>query len=208
MPFAPARCLTLLLLSSIAGCGHPASGLPGWLTLRTGNTARLAYSSDYDPEHAWLYASATSARASIRASAIPAGAREALSGSVVLIKRVDPLAVEGKHIVFVTSDRFRGWVVAEDELLPVPPAGVHLIVPKRIDHVDQELYSAQEDDDDADGVPLGGTSHVTYEGFEASPGNPEYIVRVDDGPLAGSSGYVPAQELETLRGRAFRLVKP
>jgi hypothetical protein len=200
--------IVLLLIASIAGCAGVESGVPAWLTLRVGTAARLAYSSDYDPEHTWLYTSASTARASIGSGSTPAGAREALAGNVVTIERIDPIAAGGKHAVFVSSDRFRGWVIAEDELLPIPPAGAHLILPKRIDHVEQELYTAQEDDDDADGVPLGATSHVTYQGFEASPGNPEYIVRVDDGPLAGTSGYVPAQELETLQSRAFRLTLP
>jgi hypothetical protein len=183
---------------------HP----PSWLTLQAGTPARLAYSADYDPEHTLLYATADAARASVGGHVASALIRTALAGNVVSIARIDATPIDGKHVVYVSSKRFNGWLVAEDGLLPIPPLKVQLMIPKRIDHVLQELYTAQEDDDDADGVPLNATSLVTYERFDPSPGNPEYFVHVDDGPLAGSTGYVTAQELETPQERAFRLAEP
>jgi hypothetical protein len=199
----------LLVLASLCNCSSfDAARPPAWLALRVGTSARLAYSSDYDPEHTLLYATADAARTSVSGRVAPALVRTALAGNIVSIDRIDPNRVDGKHIVSVTSKRFSGWIVAEDGLLPIPPLDAHLLIPKRIDHVLQELYTAQEDDDDADGVPLDANSHVTYKGFEPSPGNPEYLVHVDDGPLAGSTGYVTVQELETQQEAAFRLAAP
>jgi hypothetical protein len=77
-----------------------------------------------------------------------------------------------------------------------------------IDHIAQQLYAEQDDDDDGDGLPLDATSRVTYEAFDFDPGNPEYLVRVEDGPLAGQTGYVVDDELETSQTGAFRLVEP
>jgi hypothetical protein len=203
------RFAVLLALASLCNCSSlQAERPPSWLALQPGTPARLVYSADYDPEHTLLYATPDAARASVKGRVAPSLVRTALAGNVVSIERIDPTRVDGKHIVSVTSKRFNGWIIAEDGLLPIPPIKAPLVIPKRIDHVLQELYTAQEDDDDADGVPLNATSHVTYEGFDPSPGNPEYFVHVDDGPLAGSTGYVTAQELETPQERAFRLAEP
>ena len=203
------RVCAVLALASICSCsGVDASRIPPWLQLRVGAQARLDYSTDYDPEHAVLYLTADAARFSVMGRIVVADERQALSGTVVSIENIDPREINGKHVVAIKGDDVSGWVIAEDTLLPIPPVNTQLIVPKTLDHVALSLYSQQEDDDAADGVPVGVTAHVTYEGFEPNPGNPEYVVRVDDGPLAGSTGYVLAQELRSPQTHAFRLVEP
>ena len=96
-------------------------------------------------------------------------------------------------------------MIAEEVLLPIPPAGTAFVIPNSVDHRQPLLY--QEADDD-DGTPFDATAHVTYEGFANNPGNPEYEVRVEDGSLAGRTGYVLANELQSPQTHGFHLVAP
>jgi hypothetical protein len=200
--------LTLVALTSMCSCSSSVARFPSWLALKVGTRARLDYSSEYDPEHANLYRTAAAARSSVTGANAGGDVRQVDSEGIVSIEEIDAHAVDGKHVVAIRSDTFSGWVIAEDGLLPVPPIDAELIVPKQVDHIAQELYWAQEDDDDADGAQFGATSRVAYEGFESSPGNPEYKVRVLEGPLAGNTGYVLPGELQVPEIHSFRLAGP
>lgn len=203
------RACVLAFFVAICACSHSATnGIPPWLELRTGAQARLRYSLDYDPEQTTLYPSASAARSSVAHISVNADIRQVASGTVVSIESIDPNEVNRKHVVDIVGDNFSGWVIAEDSLLPVPPIGTQLMIPETINHVPQQLYTAQDDDDSSDGAPLGATSRITYEAFDLDPGNPEYLVRVEDGPLAGQTGYVVADEIESPQTGAFRLVEP
>jgi hypothetical protein len=173
---------------------------PPWLALKVGTQARLGYSQAAEPEHAMLYPSADAARSGATNSP---SVRDAPAGAAVSIVQIDPRTPNGKHVVAVKGDGVAGWVIAEDLLLPIPPVCTQLMVPDVLDQQEQILYPEQDDDE---GTAFGATSHVTYEGFANDPGNAEYRVRVDDGPLTGFIGYVTAEELQSEQTHAFRLV--
>lgn len=168
--------------------------------------ARLDYSVAYDPEHTNIFATVDAARASIGARRDnPPGAAQAPAGGVVTVESVAQKPERHKHIVSIKGETFSGWVVAEDTLLPIPPAGAELIVPASLSNVQQMLYGEQDEDD---GVSVGVVSHVRFQEFDPSPGNPEYLVNVEDGPLAGHSGYLFAAEIEAPPGHSFTLLMP
>ena len=201
------RASTYAALAALCGCAGATSTttLPPWLRLAPGTHARLGYSSSDDPEHALLYRSADDALAA-RSSPVVARARvlTAAAGSVVSVDAIGVQTVGGKHVAEVHGDDgVRGWVIAENELLPIPPAGTVFVIPNSVDHRQPMLY--QEADDD-DGTPFDAAAHVTYDGFANDPGNPEYQVRVDDGSLAGRTGYVMANELQSPQTHGFRLI--
>jgi hypothetical protein len=194
------RAALLLAVSLLAACAH-APDVPPWLVLRVGAQARLAASNPLEPERTTVFPSADAAHAALRGPAI----RHAAAGDVVTVTQIDGHVVDGAHAVAVSDARGPlGWVLAEANLRPVPPPGTLLIVgATAADGSAQELFSDQDDDD---GQAFGATTHVTYEGFASDPGNAEYRVHVDDGPLAGYDGYVVESELQTPQTHAFRFV--
>jgi hypothetical protein len=190
--------------AGLSACSHDASGIPKWLALQPGVQARLDYSVEYDPEHTNVFTNADAARVNIGAhSDSPAGAAQAPAGAIVTVESVAQEPQGRKHVVWIKGEMFSGWVVAEDALLPIPPAGAELIVPASISNVAQMLYGEQDEDD---GVRVGVTSHVRFQEFDPSPGNPEYLVKVEDGPLAGQSGYLFAAEIQAPPGHSFTLL--
>jgi hypothetical protein len=193
------RAALLLTVSLLVACAH-GPGVPPWLVLRVGAQARLAASNPLEPERATVYPSADAAHAALRGPAF----RHAAAGDLVTVTQIDGV-VDGTHAVAVSDARGPlGWVIAEANLRPAPPAGTQLIVAATAaDGSAQELFSDQDDDE---GQAFGATTHVTYEGFASDPGNAEYHVHVDDGPLAGYDGYVVESELQTPQTHAFRLV--
>jgi hypothetical protein len=197
-----ARVAALLVAVSAAGCGasHDPNALPDWMQLKPGAHAHLGYSNDYDPEHATLYASADAAQHG------GAGVTQTVAeGTTVTVDTVQA-AANGKHVVAVHTDAGqRGWVIAEDLLFPIPPAGTVFVVPARVGNAPANLF--QEADDD-DGVPFDGSAHVKLDGFTANPGNPEYAVEVQDGSLGGRVGFLMANELQYPATHAFHLVAP
>jgi hypothetical protein len=196
----------LVVAAGLSGCSHHVSGIPRWLVLQPGVQARLDYSVEYDPEHANIFATLDAARAHIGARRDnPSSAAQVPAGTVVTVESVAQNLEHDKHIVSIKGDTFSGWVVAEDALLPIPPAGAELIVPAAISNVQQMLYGEQDEDD---GVRVGVTSHVRFQEFDPSPGNPEYLVKVEDGPLAGRSGYLFAAEIEAPPGDSFTMLMP
>jgi hypothetical protein len=198
------RAAACALAAGLCACSHADAGIPDWLTLRAGVQARLDYSVDYDPEHANVFATEEAARASIGAHRNSSrGESLAPAGGLVTVESVASRTEGEKHVVAIRGATFSGWVVAEDALLPVPPTGAELIVPASISHVQQMLYGEQDDDD---GVPVGISSRVRLQAFDPSPGNPEYLVKVEDGPLAGQTGYLFAGEIEVMPGRSFTLL--
>jgi hypothetical protein len=189
-------------LAPVCGCAASSDSLalPAWMQLTPGVHARLGDSNDEDPEHATLYADAETAQHG------GAGATVTVpEGTVVTVDTVQPAAGD-THVVQVhTAAGARGWVIAEDLLLPIPPAGTVLVVPARVANAPANLF--QEADDD-DGVPFDGSAHVTFDSFSANPGNPEYAVEVRDGALGGRVGFLMANELQYPATHAFRLVAP
>jgi hypothetical protein len=195
------RAVALFAVALLVGCAQHGPDLPAWLVLRVGAQARLAASNAFEPERTTVFPSAEAAHAAQRGAA----PRRAAAGDLVTVTQIDGNVVDGKHAVAVSDAHgLLGWVLAEDILRPVPPSGTHLIVAATASGSEQ-LFSEQDDDD---GQSFGTTSHVTYEGFTSDPGNPEYRIHVDDGPLAGYDGYVVASELQATQTHAFRLVAP
>jgi hypothetical protein len=195
------RAVALFAVALFVGCAH-GPDVPPWLVLRVGAQARLAASNEFEPERTTVFPSAEAAHAAQRGPA----PRRAAAGDLVTVTQIDSNVVDGKHAVAVSDAHgMLGWVLAEDILRPVPPSGTNLIVAATANGGGQELFSEQDDDD---GQSFGTTSHVTYEGFTSDPGNPEYRIHVDDGPLAGYDGYVVASELQSPQTHAFRLVIP
>jgi hypothetical protein len=185
----------LLTLASCAQTSH----VPPWLELKAGGHARLAASDETEPERTAIFPSAAAASTGRLADA----SRIAAAGELVTITQIED-EPRGKHAVAIDGARGPlGWVVAEDVLLPVPPNGTRLLVAASAGGQSQLLFSDQDDDD---GTPFGTASHVTYDGFVNDPGNAEYRVHVDDGPLAGYDGYVAATELEAPETDGFLLV--
>ena len=165
--------------------------------------ARLDYAVDYDPANASVFATAAAARASVGARLEDSpGAERIPAGTVVTIKSVEQKPVRGKHIVSIAGEGVSGWVVAEKALLPIPPLDAKLTLPASIANVGLLLYGEQDEDD---GVSVGVTSHVRFKEFDQNPGNPEYLVTVEDGALAGRSGYLFAAEIEPMPGCSFTL---
>jgi len=193
------RVVSWFAAALLAGCAH-APDVPAWLVLRAGVQARLVASNPLEPERTTIFPSADAARAALRGPAL----RHAAAGDLVTVTQIDGTVVDGRHAVAVSDAHgVLGWVVAEDHLRPVPPAGTPLLVVAIANGTAQDLFSDQDDDD---GQPFGADSHVTYEGFTSDPGNAEYHIRVDDGPLAGENGYVVESELQTPQTHAFRFV--
>jgi hypothetical protein len=184
----------------MAGCGHRAD-VPAWLELRVGAQARLAASNPLEPERTTVYPTAQAAQAG-QSGPDP---RRAAAGALVTVTQIDGDVVNGKHAVAVSDAHgVLGWVLAEDALRPVPPAGTQLVVDATpVNGSAPQLFSDQDDDE---GQAFGAATHVTYEGFTSDPGNAEYRVRVDDGPLAGLDGFVVEAELQDPQTHAFRFV--
>jgi hypothetical protein len=196
------RAVAVVAVALLAGCAH-AADVPPWLALRVGAHARLAASNALEPERTTVFPSADAALAARRGPA----PRHAAAGDLVTVTQIDGTVVNGRHAVAVSDAHGPlGWVIAEDNLRPVPLPGTQLVVAATAaDGSAQELFSDQDDDD---GQSFATTSHVTYEGFVSDPGNAEYRVHVDDGSLAGYDGYVVESELQTTQTHAFRFVSP
>jgi hypothetical protein len=190
------------LLALIAGVSACSSGVPNWMALRPGVTARTIGAWSGDPEHVYVYPTREALLSSDASEVNTRIARAHDVDEAVTVTEIAPNVVDGNHLVRITGRAgWSGWVIAEHALLPIPPVGVQLEVPAEVN-----LFP-EEDDDDA-GVPFGGKSTITLLDFTAMPGNPEYHVRVDSGPLAGQTGYVDASELREPDGGAFILRVP
>ena len=174
--------------------------------MKPGTLARVGFSHDYDPEHAYVFATHDSARDGVKKGDDGLNTHQVPSGGMVTIVSVDPTPVNGKHLVEIKgSTGATGWVVGEDVLLPIPPINTALIVPKTVNGVPQDFFPEQDTDE---GVPVGVPTKVSYLGFYLNPGNPEYEVHIDSGPMAGRTAFVLAQELQLPATHAFRLVPP
>lgn len=193
------------LASILASCSQ-TSPPPTWMLLTVGLQARLAPTSDVDPEHTRIFPRADVAAAAHGTAGENLG-HSVDAGSTVTVTEISPQTVANEHIVHVRdhSGHIDGWLVAEETLLPIPPEGVKLIVEAKSGGQPQMLYPEQDDDE---GAAIGATSHVTFRSFSRNPGNPEYLVHVDDGPMAGLQGFLMAQELEPAPGLPFRILAP
>lgn len=170
------------------------------MKLLPGARARTTFAWRADPEHLYLYPSQAALRA--------AGDREPDGrtttpvdvGITVTVAEVAERGAPGIRPVRITGPGWSGWVDAERALVPIPPPNA----PFTVDAGDM-LYPEQDDDE---GRPFGAPSRVTFLEYTRNPGNPEYLVRVDDGPLAGLRGYLEAQELHDPVTRRFALQVP
>jgi hypothetical protein len=90
-------------------------------------------------------------------------------------------------------------------LIPIPPIGTPLLVLKTVNGVPQDFFPEQDTDE---GEPVGVVTKVHYLGFYVNPGNPEYEVHIDSGPMAGRLAFVLTQELELPQTHAFKLLPP
>lgn len=197
--------LLLALALALTACSA-GRDVPAWSRLEVGAQARLGPSDHQDPEHTAVFASAAEALASLQGQAPSASAYQAEAGALVTIDVIQPAAAGSQlHIVHVADpgDSWSGWVAAERVLSPVPPDRTMLQVTPVAGSEQSMLYLEQDDDE---GVPFGSTTLVTYLGFSKNPGNPEYHIEVVDGPLAGKTGYVLADELTISASQPFAFV--
>jgi hypothetical protein len=172
------------------------------MALRPGATARTIAVWSGDPEHTYVYPTREALLSSDANAADPRIARAHDVDEAVTVTEIAPNVVDGNHLVRIQGRAgWNGWVIAERALVPIPPPGSQLEVPTGVN-----LFP-EEDDDDA-GVPFFSVATITLLGFIAMPGNPEYHVRVDAGPLTGQTGYVDVSELREPGGGAFILRIP
>lgn len=187
---------SMLFVMLNAGCGSSAAD---WRRLAAGVHARTIYAWPGDPEHLYVYRSLEALSAAEATDPDPRKAQSRDVDEEVTVAEVAPAAAEGKHFVrIVSASGWSGWVVAERALLPIPPPHAQLDVPG------SETLYPEEDDDDA-GKPFEADSQVTLLDFTRDPGNPEYHVHVDSGPLAGETGYLSFSELREPGQRPFVL---